>query len=461
MKFLIKVFVVDKDKLPDLAWLSSNEYFIPVYFDDILEKVRSDERFTIQEREYLDNLALMFKEHYHLDYHEKFLKLKRDFSCFDPDSETLWLKPLTEEALEEKRSSFLRGIEDFLTVCNYTEISSENLATLLKAPYPGLKLSIDMEKLDFFRIYYRGAIKEERIIKKFLFLEERYSSQTFKRVFIIARYKKEQENNLKKEFIAKLFRDVSVENLKVVIPETRLTLPWLDKIIVAAGFGTAIIVFLIKLVVAAMMSIVMLAALLFTFAKTAIRNIFSIFNARNKYLKIYSENLYKHSLAGNMAAANLLVEQAETQEVKEAFLAYFMLYLYRRKNLSDEELAQKVEKWIKEKFSLDFKFEVDDALNKLAEKKLLKKFPATGTDKSYFKVYDLPSALRRLDELWDNHHLNNNEGNPGQDRLAASPYRPIRKCAAPSFQRFAKNSRSRSTQRLKNQKIQQKRKFIR
>lgn len=418
MKFydrLTKLLLVDETKLPDLTSLSDAEHFIPVYFEDILEKALTDERLTEEECAKFQTLAEMFAEHYHLDYHKTFLKLKSAFGPFDPDAEVRYRKDYSEEFKESCRQNLLESLELLLNACNYCELPDDKRNEILEAPYPGvLSIKVDMKKLDFFRIFYRGLTKKTFTIKKFFFLEKSYESYEFKRIFVVARYKKEHGSQI----ITKVFRDVPAENLKVVVPEVKLRLPVFDQVKVGATFSGTLATFIIKGFLAVSAGLWACTILFYTFIMGAFRSVTGFFTSRMKCLKTYSESLYHQSLAGNMGAVNLLVEQAETQEVKEAFLAYFMLYLLRAETLTEKRLDERVEEWLEKNFGFYIDFEVDDALRKLVEKNLIKKFtPEDGSD-PYYKVYDLPSALRRLDEMWDNYHLENNEGSASNDSLA-------------------------------------------
>lgn len=410
----IKWFVVDETLLPPLEWLAAGEHFIPIYFSDLLEKALAEERLNESERAQLRTLAEMFAEHYHLDYHKSALALKDAFAPFDPDAEVSWTPNYSDDYREACRKKFMDGIQQFLTACNFCELEPQKLNAILEAPYPGvLPIAVDRRKLDFFKIYYRGTTETTYSVSVFGILKKTYPSKKLKRVFVLARYSEKFNHQI----IAKVFRDVAVENLKVVIPEVRLTLPIFDKIKVSGTGLVAVTTALLKVFLASALTLagflVVLAGVIGGFLKA----IFGFLNSRTKCLKTYSESLYHQSLAGNMGAVNLLVEQAETQEVKEAFLAYFILYVLRYENLSQDALDQKVEGWIQKTFGFCVDFEVEDALRKLVEKKLVERLESDGTE-PYFKVYDLPSALRRLDEMWDDYHQESNEGDPANDRLA-------------------------------------------
>ena len=64
-------------------------------------------------------------------------------------------------------------------------------------------------------------------------------------------------------------------------------------------------------------------------------------------------------------------------------------------------------------------FEVDDALRKLVDKKLVEKRTRESDGAVIYRVYDIDCALRRLDEIWDNIHTENNNGDSNTDHLVA------------------------------------------
>lgn len=412
---LKKLLIVDPEKLPKLEWLSAGEHFIPIYFTDLLNRVLEDERLNETEREHFRTLALMLEEHYHLDYQKDFLQLKDAFVPFDPDTEVRYFPEYSEEYKEECRTRLMHGVENFLAVCNFREMTKEQSTEILGARYPGiLSIKVDMRKLEFFRIFYRGIRHEDKTGKALWLLKENYRSLKFKRVFVLARYKEKYGSGV----LVKVFRDVDVENLKVVVPEVQLCLPIADQIKVGASFSGALGTAIVKIILAASINLILFLTMLITFALGFFRSICGFFNSRMRCLKTYSESLYHKSLASNMGAVNLLVEQAETQEVKEAFLAYFMLYVCRKENLTMEGLDARVEAWLEKNFGFYIDFEVDDALRKLLDKDLALKYVHEDGSAPHYKVYDLPSTLRRLDELWDNYHLENNIGDPSADSVA-------------------------------------------
>lgn len=111
------------------------------------------------------------------------------------------------------------------------------------------------------------------------------------------------------------------------------------------------------------------------------------------------KTLYFHNLDNNAGVFDFLVHEAEEEECKEALLGYWFLLTERNPDgtcFTEEELDDRIEQWLRDRFGLELDFEVDDALRKLQDKRLLTR------DGERLTVLPLDEALKRLDELWDN-----------------------------------------------------------
>ena len=118
------------------------------------------------------------------------------------------------------------------------------------------------------------------------------------------------------------------------------------------------------------------------------------------------KTLYFHNLDNNAGVFDFLVQEAEEEECKEALLAYYFLLTEQDANgepFTEEGLDRRIEQWMEERFGMTLNFEVDDALRKLEEKKLLVK------DGDRYRVPPIDETLIRLDELWDGVFAYSNE----------------------------------------------------
>ena len=451
-----------KHQEPTLDFLEQREHFIPIWHEVILSKALEDPRLNEQERAKLAEFSEMLQEHYHLDYHKCFLELKHCFAPFDPDSEVVFKPQIREEEKEAYQQRLLELVKVFLTAGNYQTLSTDQLnACLDLQPSIGLKVVADTKEFSVFHIYYRGIHDAETDEKIWFFWHKKRRMKELKRIFIIARYNEAHGGNI----LVKQFRNIPVDQLQVMLPGVKLQMPVLAWLKAGGSFVGSLLTVAFRMAIGSFLGFL---ALLTAFVSGCVKFTFGMLHSRTKCMQMYSTNLYHKSLSNNVAAINQLVDQAETQEVKEAFLAYYALYLERNHPMTELELDEWVEKWLLDHFGFPIDFEVDDALRKLVEKRLVETMevevpeteaaeteaaeakatetetteteateteapevkaaetetPETKTPKSprtmrtVYRVYNLDSTLRRLDEIWDNLHTENNNGDAQNDTLA-------------------------------------------
>src|SRR5215813_5160897 len=114
------------------------------------------------------------------------------------------------------------------------------------------------------------------------------------------------------------------------------------------------------------------------------------------YQKEVTDNVYYRNINNNAGIFDYIIGAAEEQECKEAFLAYYFLSTAASPP-TEKELDLRIEQWLKDTFSVDIDFEVDDALAKLERLGLLKH------DGDRLTVRPPQEALERLDYQWDNY----------------------------------------------------------
>ena len=414
---------VDYSKL-NLNFTSQREHFIPIRYEVMLDKILERSSLSEQEQEEIRYLGLMFEEHYHLDYHQDFLKLKDAFAPFNPDKETVYELEFSEEDKAQKRKILLDGIQKFLEVSNYRLMTQEDFNKCLTLqPFGGLSVQVDTKHFKEFHVYYRGVREVEVTDTFFWILKHKRKTLQFCRIFVLAEYKTNPtEEEVKKikargekpvfvpeeqagSIIAKQFRDVPIEHLKIVAPEVKLNLPLFDKFKVGGTVFGGLITPIAKSLVTAFLGMVGFILLLVSIVLAFLKGIFGFLNSRTKCMKKFSESLYHKSLSNNVAAVNMLLDQAETQEVKEALLAYYILYVHRDSQLTMKEMDDYAEAELRDAFNFDIDFEEDDALRKLIEKQLVTVHPGDTEETTRYQILlPIKAALQQLDSIWDNYH---------------------------------------------------------
>jgi hypothetical protein len=111
--------------------------------------------------------------------------------------------------------------------------------------------------------------------------------------------------------------------------------------------------------------------------------------------KMLSENVYYRNVNNNAGIFDYIIGEAEEQECKEAFLAYYFL-LHPGDKPTETVLDGRIEAWLRDTFGDDVDFECDDAVAKLGRLGLLRR------DGDRLAVLPLSEALPHLDRIWDN-----------------------------------------------------------
>ena len=110
--------------------------------------------------------------------------------------------------------------------------------------------------------------------------------------------------------------------------------------------------------------------------------------------KTLTDNVYYRNVNNNAGVFDTLISEAEEQESKEAFLAYYFLLEPNGINTL-EALDGHIEAWLKKTFGVDVDFEGHDALAELERHGILTR------DGEQITVLPLDQALARLDHAWN------------------------------------------------------------
>ena len=401
---------------PLLAFLEEREHFIPIEVDVLMDRMLADKRLSPEQASQFRELRRLFALFLHFRYHSQLESLKRNFLPFDPDCDTLDVSDsFAQEKLDAKCSRLCEDVKLLLQRCNFIEMTEEQLdACLDKQPVSGLFVHVDKRNFSEVGVFYRGKRQEVLTEKRFFFFRWKYSTTVFSRVFVLARLSKENEANAAENtrVLAKMFKDISVENLKVIIPEVRLKMPVFARLKIGSTFLTALATPISKIVFAFVLSWWLFVVAASGLAIAAFRGITSFLNNKTKYMQLFSSKLYYCTVSNNKAALTSLIDAAEDQELKEVLLAYFMLFVRRDCDFTLEALDEAIEDWLKEQFGLDIDFEVDDAIRKLKEQDVFV------VQNQILKVYGLPSTMRRLDKAWNKFFAYDKSDVDGENRIA-------------------------------------------
>ena len=442
--------------MSSLDFLDAREQFIPFTTSTILDRVLGDPRFSKEESEQFDLLFQMVSSRFHFEFLHEIEELKKCYEPFDPDPDTWFRAELTAEEVEEYRQTLCAGIRKLLKDGNYVALTKEQLEQCLQLQtHGGLAIKVKLDDYPELEVYNRGVRDETRHRRTWwtLFKKVPYQVRVLKRaaVLVTSVEKSDEQVNgrhlvsgepIHERVVLKLFKDVVIDDLKMMLPSPRPVMRLFDKIKVAFTVAGGLFPPVLKVLFMAALSPMLLLVVMGGCVGALVKGVISFLARKTKYMQTLSSCLYFQNLANNTSALTRLVDAAEAQESKELLLAYFLLYVERKHDYTMDELDERVEQWLLDQFGQDIDFEVDDAFRKLVEKDLMveREVPAAaqgpgagdGSEpqeppppRSILKVYDLPTSLRRLDEWWDNYFPFSNEGDAANDSLAEGVWPPF------------------------------------
>jgi len=359
------MFHIFKPPIPTPEFLEYREHFLPFRAEILLERMLKDSRIDENDRQMLRRLCQNLSERFHAEYRTQLESLKRDFVPFDPDCETIAETEYSAEELQTMKKRLYKDIQGVLNIGNYREMKDDQLAECLKLqPIGGLSVHVDTDDFEEFHVYYRG-IREQNETETFLFWKRLRPVKLLKRVFVMASFKQKSDGG---HLLIKMFKDVPVENIKIIAPKVKLGMPIFDRVKIGGSVIGSLIAPISKLMFAFtswLYFLIVLSGLMIA----AVKGILSFLNSKTKYMHRFSSNLYYSNLSNNAAALTTLLDAAEEQEVKETLLGYFILYVSPNRKLTFEELNNESEKWLEEQFGHRCDFEVTDDVRKLFENK--------------------------------------------------------------------------------------------
>jgi hypothetical protein len=323
--------------------------------------------------------------------------------------------PIRSPVKDTNDKEFMKRFEYLLTKANFKKVGEEQLnhALTTESLYSG-SVDVNLDELDEWALYSRGLSKRIHKIKnwKTFRRERKLEVESYDRVVLAIRFTKgyiarseERRSALDSDHIyIKYFRNVPLNDLEMVFPNTsyhmslwdkiKVAVPTLGAVVLATGRVVPVILALAGGVAGASIGGLEMAAIggaLGALIGIAFRAYINYKNARITYMQALTEGLYFKILDSNAGVFHRLLDAAEEEEVKEALLAFYFL---KDAPLSESQLDSKVEYWF-EKRHIPFDFEVDDGLAKLSRMKLAQEVDGK------WHVKDLSEAIVHLDRMWD------------------------------------------------------------
>lgn len=387
----------------------------------LISEMESRENPQIQN---FENFCEMLENIFHFQFRKELETLKDVYYPVNPDIPSKTTDPDVD--LNSINTLLLETLRKVLNDANYDKISKEQIEMAYEdSALVGISVNINLDDYDYIEIFARGSRIDHFSIKKFFGLQKKeFDHKILERVLLIAKMKDGIESPIPEgKTIIKLFKDVPLEDLELLFPNSKVVMSLKDKLLLAVPAIAGGVPLLISKVIPALVVVFIIFSAWFGVKgtleedqmKQAIAALsalgalagyvikqFSKYKSRKfQFQKELSDNLYFRNLVNNAGVFYSLIDSAEEEEFKEAVIAYYFLSI-SEKPLKEEDLDSLIENWFLQSHGTDLDFECPDALKKLDKLGLLNK-EADGS----LSVISYEPALEKLDYLWDNYFTYN------------------------------------------------------
>jgi len=386
----------------------SRQQYIPVSRAKVKDAVFQLEGIGSETRDGLLKVSQMLEAIWHHSTHQGLENLKRLYELMDPDQDGI---PDTTGSDE-----FLAKLDGNLVDGNWEKVSDEEMQQALEGEdvFP-ISLDVRFDEFVTMKLYKLGEVTIEDERTSMLGMKkEDVTIEAFDRIIQILEFHEEpwfKERKRMKHYQGdegrglhiRLFKTVPKLDLETIFPNTSPMMRGVDKIKIGAPLIGGLVTVALKFgplligVSAGDTSLSLIGGICAALGTYMMKTWMSYQKTREKYQTQVSKDLYFKGQANNAAVLNMIVDLGEEQEVKEALLAYTFLLVEQEKGYNEERLDDRIEKWLFTTFNRDIDFEVDDALAKLTDMRLLQ----TAEDGT-LSVTSVEKSLTILDEYWDN-----------------------------------------------------------
>jgi hypothetical protein len=403
------------------------EHFIPVRKIDVIEALITHGALG-PDRDKFRHLCHLLGAIEHYEYHEQLERLHNDYFYFAPDSTAH--AQAGQGTLKRAYRNLIEGLTEVLHDANFIEVSREEIERAQREDsIVRVKIEVQLDNYREVRFFRRGHHQETVLTSTWYGLRKREQHfKVYDDVVMVVTVKEDApapENSKKKKLrkprlrpgavLLKYFHNIASADLNALFPDVKVVMGWRDQLMlgVPALIGgvpillklasTVTVLFLIGGFYLGFSSSVRdeewagaLAALsgLGALGGFAVTQWMKFQRQTLLHQKTLADNIYYRNVNNNAGVFDTLIGEAEEQESKEAFLAYYFLLEPNGINIHTA-LDVHVEAWLKKTFGVDVDFEGHDALNELERHGVLKR------DGEQLIVLPLDQALDRLDRAWN------------------------------------------------------------
>ncbi len=397
-----------------MAEHKDREPFLPLRKNDLIELLCGDEKLSAGERELFRQFCVFVSAVFHFEYLKQLEELKDAYAPFDPDADTQTLHPISDEERRKDEAQLFARFAALLERANFKRLTHEELQRALQevATVSGIHTHVDLNLFEHLDIFIRGDVMGRiycRSWRKWGRKEERLVP-LYQRLVLIVKlrpHKRLDRDIDTSRIYLKIFKDIPKADPDMLLPGARVRLSRLDKGLIAyplfAGMGLLIYnivdsIFSKGVAVGVSLGSIASWSVAVALGGYGYKSYHTYQVKKQDYSLRLTKSLYFKGLDNNMGVLMRLFDEAEEQECRETFLAYFCLWKHApSQGWTAQQLDDSIESYLESRANLKVDFEIGDALAKLERLQIVQKSGNT------YHAEPLDKALEVLDRTWDNY----------------------------------------------------------
>ncbi|MGH7170184.1 MAG: DUF3754 domain-containing protein [Gemmataceae bacterium] len=397
-----------------MAEYKNREHFIPLRKSDLIELLNRDKQLSAAERGPFRQFCTLVSAVFHFEYLRQLEDLKDAYAPFDPDADTKPLQPVSEAQRLKNEEQLFEKFTALMERANFKRLKREEVERAMQevASVSGINTHVDLDLFQSLELFVRGDVMSRIHRRSWLKLgkKEEILIPLYQRLVLIVKlrpHKRLDRDIDTSRVYLKIFKDIPKTDQDMLLPGARVRLNRLDKGLIAypliAGIGLLIYnivdsIFSKSVAVGVSLGSIASWSMAAALGGYGYKSYYSYQVKKQDYSLKLTKSLYYKSLDNNTGVLMRLLDEAEEQECRETFLAYFCLWKYAPpEGWTAEQLDDYVELYLEGNANLKVDFEIGDALAKLERLQIVRK---TG---DAYHAQPLDQALERLDWTWDNY----------------------------------------------------------
>ena len=394
-----------------MAEYKDREHFIPLRKSDLIELLAKDKKLSAAEREPFRQFCTLVSSVFHFEYLKQLEELKDAYAPFDPDADTKPLHPPSPEERAKDEEQLFERFTALMERANFKRLTREEMLGALQevVNVSGVDTHVDLDIFERLEIFVRGDVMGRVFRRSWtkLWRKEEFRVPMYQRLVLIVKlrpHKRLDRDIDTSRVYLKIFKDIPKADQDMLLPGARVRLSKLDQALIIYPLAAGIGLTMYKIGASLLETSVATVGSLLTWSLAAAvggygyKSYHSYQVKKQDYSLRLTKSLYYKSLDNNTGVLMRLLDEAEEQECRETFLAYFCLWKYAPpEGWNAEQLDDYVELYLEGNANLKVDFEIGDALAKLERLKIVRKTGDT------YHAQPIDKALEMLDWTWDNY----------------------------------------------------------